>query len=145
MARTDPMIVASSPMARCRKPPILALAYISPARSSKRRMSIIACSHSCAASFSGSCCRCSASTLIHPRRYSRFHHSGHCLNICPGGVGRELPRNARALQRPVHGLGMDLARRGGNQERVGVVEIAAGGEGLTEGGQREGDGPADLL
>src|SRR5215217_2117701 len=34
-------MVASSPMHRCRKPPILALAYISPARSSKRRMSSI--------------------------------------------------------------------------------------------------------
>src|SRR5918996_38021 len=36
-----PTIVASSPMHRCRKPPIFAFAYISPARSSKRRMSII--------------------------------------------------------------------------------------------------------
>src|ERR671919_393387 len=34
-------MVASSPMQRWRKPPILALACISPARSSKRRMSII--------------------------------------------------------------------------------------------------------
>ena len=41
-ARTAPTIVASSPIARCRKPPTLALAYISPARSSKRRISIIA-------------------------------------------------------------------------------------------------------
>ena len=40
-ARAAPTIVASSPIARCRKPPILAFAYISPARSSKRRMSII--------------------------------------------------------------------------------------------------------
>src|SRR2546423_152672 len=39
-------MVASSPIARCRKPPTLALAYISPARSSKRRISIIALSHS---------------------------------------------------------------------------------------------------
>src|SRR5829696_3494225 len=31
-------MVASSPMQRCRKPPTLAFAYISPARSSKRRM-----------------------------------------------------------------------------------------------------------
>jgi hypothetical protein len=54
MARTAPTIVASSPIARCRKPPTLALAYISPARSSKRRMSIIVSSHSRATSGSGS-------------------------------------------------------------------------------------------
>src|ERR1700751_1027828 len=53
MARAEPTIVASSPMARCRKPPTFALAYISPARSSKRRMSIIVCSHSRATSGSG--------------------------------------------------------------------------------------------
>src|SRR4051812_44238855 len=46
-------MVASSPIARCRNPPTLALAYISPARSSKRRMSIIASSHSRATSGSG--------------------------------------------------------------------------------------------
>src|SRR5436190_8421396 len=46
-------MVASSPIARCRNPPTLALAYISPARSSKRRMSIIASSHSRATSVSG--------------------------------------------------------------------------------------------
>src|SRR4051794_9556363 len=45
---------APSPIARGRKPPILAFAYISPARSSKRRMSIIVPSHSRAASGSGS-------------------------------------------------------------------------------------------
>src|SRR3954452_22182853 len=54
MARTAPTIVASSPIARCRKPPTLFLAYISCARSSKRRMSIIACSHSRASSAPGS-------------------------------------------------------------------------------------------
>src|SRR5918997_6108018 len=54
MARTAPTMVASSPMARWRKPPTLALAYISPARSSKRRMSIIERSHSRATSGSGS-------------------------------------------------------------------------------------------
>src|SRR4028119_700908 len=42
MACVEPTIVASSPIARCRKPPILAFAYISPARSSKRRLSAIA-------------------------------------------------------------------------------------------------------
>ncbi len=36
-----PTIVASSPMQRCRKPPIFAFAYISPARSSKRRIKSI--------------------------------------------------------------------------------------------------------
>jgi len=41
-----PTIVASSPIARCRKPPTFGLAYISPARSSKRRISAIASSHS---------------------------------------------------------------------------------------------------
>src|SRR3954454_8442404 len=50
MARTQPTIVASSPTARCRKPPTLAFAYISPARSSKRRISSIAASHSRASS-----------------------------------------------------------------------------------------------
>src|ERR687886_343312 len=54
MARAEPTIVASSPIARCRKPPTLFLAYISCARSSKRRMSIIACSHSRASSVPGS-------------------------------------------------------------------------------------------
>src|SRR5919112_2262432 len=54
IARTAPTIVASSPIARCRKPPTLFLAYISCARSSKRRMSIIACSHSRASSVPGS-------------------------------------------------------------------------------------------
>src|SRR5215210_4418330 len=62
MARTAPTMVASSPIARCRKPPTFALAYISPARSSKRRMSIIDSSHSRAASRSGSS-RCSARSL----------------------------------------------------------------------------------
>src|SRR4051794_28574882 len=56
IARADPTIVASSPIARWRKPPTFALAYISPARSSKRRMSIIVPSHSRAASGSGSSC-----------------------------------------------------------------------------------------
>jgi hypothetical protein len=65
MARTAPTIVASSPIARCRKPPTFAFAYISPARSSKRRMSVIVSSHSRAASRSGrpvpvSCCVTSA-------------------------------------------------------------------------------------
>src|SRR4051812_10126066 len=46
-------MAASSPIARCRKPPILALAYISPARSSKRRMSIILASSSRAVFLSG--------------------------------------------------------------------------------------------
>src|SRR3954470_15731033 len=41
-------------MAGWRKPPIFAFAYISPARSSKRRMSIIVPSHSRATSGSGS-------------------------------------------------------------------------------------------
>src|SRR3954451_11871798 len=41
-------------MARCRKPPTLAFAYISPARSSKRRMRSIVESHSLATSGSGS-------------------------------------------------------------------------------------------
>src|SRR4051794_14764973 len=54
MARAEPTIVASSPIARCRKPPIFAFAYISPARSSNRRMSIIVPSHSRATSGSGS-------------------------------------------------------------------------------------------
>src|SRR3954468_11128594 len=63
MARTQPTIVASSPIARCRKPPTFALAYISPARSSKRRISIIAASHSLAASGSGSSC-CSARSSV---------------------------------------------------------------------------------
>ena len=53
-ARAEPTIVASSPIARCRKPPTFALAYISPARSSKRRMSSIVASHSRATSGSGS-------------------------------------------------------------------------------------------
>src|SRR3954447_9178795 len=56
MARAEPTIVASSPIARCRKPPTLALAYISPARSSKRRMSIMVCSHLRATLRSGSGC-----------------------------------------------------------------------------------------
>src|SRR3954451_13901511 len=54
MARTAPTMVASSPIARCRKPPTLFLAYISCARSSKRRISIIACSHSRDSSAPGS-------------------------------------------------------------------------------------------
>src|SRR5919108_6558571 len=54
IARSAPTIVASSPIARCRKPPTFALAYISPARSSKRRISSIAYSHSRATSGSGS-------------------------------------------------------------------------------------------
>src|SRR3954470_8683646 len=49
-------MAASSPIARCRKPPILALAYISPARSSKRRMSIILASSSRAVFLSGRSC-----------------------------------------------------------------------------------------
>src|SRR5919199_2631410 len=56
MARAEPTIVASSPIARWRKPPIFALAYISPARSSKRRMRVIVASHSRATSGSGSSC-----------------------------------------------------------------------------------------
>src|SRR5918999_2669938 len=60
MARQAPTIAASSPIARCRKPPILAFAYISPARSSKRRMSIIFARISRATFFSGrSCDACS--------------------------------------------------------------------------------------
>src|SRR4051794_37941037 len=60
-------------MARCRKPPTLAFAYISPARSSKRRMSIIVSSHSRAVSGSGtpapvSCCVTSAT----PRTLARL-------------------------------------------------------------------------
>src|SRR6476659_1004968 len=47
-------MVASSPIARCRRPPIFALAYISPARSSKRRISVIVESHSRATAASGS-------------------------------------------------------------------------------------------
>src|SRR5436190_5441862 len=71
MARAEPTIVASSPMARCRKPPTFALAYISPARSSKRRMSIIDESHSRATFFFGSASRRSAgSMLMLVRRYS---------------------------------------------------------------------------
>src|SRR5689334_19071333 len=54
MAFTAPTIVASSPMHRCRKPPIFAFAYISPARSSKRRMSSIRSRIATAASLSGS-------------------------------------------------------------------------------------------
>src|SRR4051794_12224215 len=50
MARTAPTIVASSPIARCRKPPTLFFAYIAPARSSKRRINSIASSHSRASS-----------------------------------------------------------------------------------------------
>src|SRR3954453_1014188 len=46
IARTAPTIAASSPIARCRKPPTLFLAYIAPARSSKRRIRSIASSHS---------------------------------------------------------------------------------------------------
>src|SRR5215212_1066782 len=56
MARQAPTIVASSPIARCRKPPTFAFAYICPARSSKRRMRIIWRSQSRAASASGSSC-----------------------------------------------------------------------------------------
>src|SRR5437588_713071 len=41
MASMAPTTVASSPMQRWRKPPSWAFAYIAPARSSKRRMSII--------------------------------------------------------------------------------------------------------
>src|SRR3954452_14653619 len=56
MAWVAPTIAASSPMARCRKPPILALAYISPARSSKRRISIILARISRATFLSGRSC-----------------------------------------------------------------------------------------
>src|SRR4051794_31079173 len=56
MARAEPTIVASSPIARCRNPPTLALAYISPARSSKRRISIILASISRATFLSGRSC-----------------------------------------------------------------------------------------
>src|SRR3954454_3321298 len=56
MAWVAPTMAAPSPIARCRKPPILALAYISPARSSKRRMSIILASSSRAVFLSGRSC-----------------------------------------------------------------------------------------
>src|SRR3954453_22136626 len=56
MAWVAPTMAASSPMARCRKPPILALAYISPARSSKRRISIILARISRATFLSGRSC-----------------------------------------------------------------------------------------
>src|ERR687887_1394913 len=136
------MIVASSPMARCRKPPILALAYISPARSSKRRMSAIACSHSRASAFSGSSCCCFCSMVIPTRRYSRGHDRRHGVDVYLRRVALELPRDPLAVERPDHRVGMDLARRGGDEERVGIVEIAAGREGLSERGEREGDGAA---
>src|SRR3954453_5912386 len=51
-----PTIVASSPMHRCRKPPIFAFAYISPARSSKRRMSNMRSRIPTEVSLSGSSC-----------------------------------------------------------------------------------------
>src|SRR3954452_6345254 len=56
MAWVAPTIAASSPIARWRKPPILALAYISPARSSKRRISIILARISRAIFLSGRSC-----------------------------------------------------------------------------------------
>src|SRR3954449_2993405 len=56
MAWVAPTMAASSPMAKCRKPPRLALAYISPARSSKRRISIILARISRATFLSGRSC-----------------------------------------------------------------------------------------
>src|SRR4051795_5538750 len=103
------MIVASSPMARWRKPPILALAYISPARSSKRRMSIIDCSHSRAAFFSGSASRRSAgSMLMLARRYSPWKG----LPVSEEPAGRAVVAEPR---RPQHAGGaiLDRARRPG--------------------------------
>ena len=44
-----------------------------------------------------------------------------------------------------HGVGMELAGGGGDQDVVEVREVPARGEGLTKGGERVGDGTAGLL
>ena len=52
-----PTIVASSPIARCRKPPAFACWYWRPASSSKRRISAIVSSNSRQMAWSGSAMR----------------------------------------------------------------------------------------
>src|SRR5215210_1313868 len=106
MARTAPTIVATSPIARWRKPPTLAFAYISPARSSKRRMSIIVSSHSFAAAGSG-------------RPWApRLAISSRVTSIAAGTVAR-LRRSA-AVPAPPLGeelLGLELRQVGAQRAR----------------------------
>src|SRR4051812_39027823 len=98
MARAEPTIVASSPIARCRKPPIFALAYISPARSSKRRMSIIVPSHSRARSGSGRSCSAilAEATPCGPQRTSGA--VGH--TTAGAGAGHPTRGTVRPIYRP---------------------------------------------
>ena len=82
-----PTMVASSPMQRCRKPPILAFAYISPAVSSKRRMSSIFARTSRRS-------RCRAASARRPRPHvrqapTRVRPCGHRFRLYP--VGRAEP------------------------------------------------------
>src|SRR5947208_2803729 len=140
------MIVASSPIARCRKPPTFAFAYISPARSSKRRISIIAESHSRATSASGRAC----AALLPAVRFGCRARRERCLAVEDFGAdpqgrdrldtelgrvrgrGVERARERLALQALEQRRRMDLAGRARDQQRLLVGEVAPARERLPE-------------
>src|SRR3954466_1669705 len=87
------MIVASSPIARCRKPPTFDFAYIWFARSSKRRMSIIARSHSRASCSGGSSCVAARSlTSAIGSTVPRLQRRGNATVVGCGHEGARLRR-----------------------------------------------------
>src|SRR5919199_252506 len=132
MARAEPTIVASSPIARWRNPPIFALAYISPARSSKRRMRIIVASHSRATSGSGRSCsaiwaggypRAAATPRARPGRGQRWG-SAQVLGPLDGGPsGQEVLRLQRVEVLP---QGAREAPRVARQEVPEQDDLAVG-------------------
>src|SRR3954452_13573073 len=120
-------------MQRWRKPPILALAYISPARSSKRRMSIIRPSTNSQVCLSGSECFCLALTpapvAFRVRVASLVATRADCTRWPPSPKTYAAPLPAVA------------------QGRCGVLEpVVATEELVADGnGRHPGDAPLDRL
>src|SRR4051812_33788211 len=104
-------MVASSPMHRWRKPPIFAFAYISPARSSKRRISSIRSRMATQVSFSGSSRR--------PPSSSSLRRSVSLTAMVLDDTPSRAPRIFRAVSNGMAATATPASARAANERRMG--------------------------